>query len=119
MTENKRLSANFTEAEFRCRGTGRLPEGGMNPRLIEVLQAIRDHFGAPVTINSGFRSPEHNRAIGGSPNSQHLLGNAADFVVRGVHPHAVFDFLNPTHQGGLGRYNTFTHIDVRPTRARW
>ena len=117
--ENGRLSANFTEAEFRCRGTGRLPVGGMNPRLICALQEIRDRYGAPVIINSGYRSVEHNRAVGGSANSQHIHGNAADFVVRGVSPIQVFNDLNPNWPGGLGRYNTLTHIDVRPTRARW
>jgi hypothetical protein len=117
--EPGRLSANFTEAEFRCRGTGRLPAGGMNPRLIEALQAIRDRYGVPVIINSGYRSVEHNRAVGGSPNSQHIHGNAADFVVRGVCPLQVFRDLDPTWSGGLGRYNTFTHIDVRPNRTRW
>jgi uncharacterized protein YcbK (DUF882 family) len=91
----------------------------MNPRLICALQEIRDRYGAPVIINSGYRSVEHNRAVGGSSNSQHIHGNAADFVVRGVSPIQVFNDLNPTWPGGLGRYNTFTHIDVRPTRARW
>jgi hypothetical protein len=117
--DDGRLSANFRVDEFRCRGTGELPPGGMNPALIAVLQEIRDRYGVPVTINSGYRSRSHNALVGGSPRSQHLYGNAADFVVRGVDPHRVFDDLNGTWAGGLGRYRTFTHIDVRCTRARW
>ena len=116
---NGRLSANFTEAEFRCRCCGQLPRGGMSPALIVALQAIRDRYGVPVTVNSGYRCVVHNRAVGGSPNSQHLVGNAADFVVRGIPASRVFADLDPAHQGGLGRYNTFTHIDVRPNRVRW
>ena len=114
-----RLSANFTETEFRCRGSGALPLQGMDPRLIDALQSIRDHFGVPVTITSGYRSEAHNAAVGGSPNSQHRHGRAADFVVRGVCPLEVFRFLDGTWPGGLGRYRTFTHIDTRPQRARW
>jgi hypothetical protein len=113
------LSANFNEREFRCRGTGTLPPNGMCPKLIAALQRIRDHYGRPVTINSGFRSVSHNRSVGGAANSQHIHGTAADFGVQGVPPSEVFAWLNSTHPGGLGRYNTFTHIDTRPARVRW
>jgi hypothetical protein len=113
------LSKHFHENEFRCRGTGTLPPNGMDPKLIQALEAIRMHYGRPVTITSGYRSPSHNAAVGGAPNSQHVLGTAADFVVQGVSPAEVFRLLDPTHPGGLGRYSNFTHIDVRATRARW
>lgn len=113
------LSKHFHEREFRCKGTGTLPPKGMDPNLIRALEAIRTHYGRPVTITSGYRSPSHNAAVGGASNSQHVLGTAADFVVQGVSPAEVFKLLDPTHPGGLGRYSNFTHIDVRPNRARW
>jgi hypothetical protein len=113
------LSRNFNEREFACRHCGTLPPGGMNPRLIEGLQRIRDHYGVPVTINSGYRCPVHNTNVGGARNSQHLLGTAADFTVRGVSPAQVFRDLDPLWPGGLGRYSTFTHVDVRNGRVRW
>ena len=113
------LSPNFRASEFACRHCGQLPPNGMDPRLISTLQRIRDYTGQPVTINSGYRCPTHNRNVGGATNSQHLLGAAADFTVRGMSPSEVYAKLDPLWDGGLGRYNTFTHIDTRPTRTRW
>ena len=49
-----------------------------------MLEAVRAHFGAPVIVHSGYRCPELNAAIGGSPTSQHQKGEAADFHVSGV-----------------------------------
>ena len=46
-----------------------------------VLQPLRDYLGCPVIVSSGFRCAELNKKVGGRPNSQHLLGEAADFVV--------------------------------------
>lgn len=94
----------------------------MDPDLLELLEKVRTHFGdKPVTINSGYRCPTHNANIGGATNSQHLYGTAADIVVDGnkVLPSAVYAYLDPFHNGGLGSYDTFTHVDVRGSRARW
>ena len=51
---------------------------------IKVLQPLRDHYGRPVIITSGYRCEALNRAIGGSSTSQHMKGEAADFTVSGV-----------------------------------
>lgn len=93
--------------------------------LAEQLEVIREHFNAPVTINSGYRSEAHNAKIGGEPNSQHLLGKAADIVVEGISPDDVADAIEflidnkMIKQGGLGRYTSFTHYDIRGKKARW
>ena len=50
----------------------------------KVLQPVRDHFKQPVIISSGYRSIELNKAIKGSLNSQHCLGQAADFDIPGI-----------------------------------
>ena len=50
----------------------------------QVLQKVRDHFGKPVTVTSGYRSPELNKAIGGSTTSDHCKGMAADIEIAGV-----------------------------------
>ena len=49
-----------------------------------VLQPVREHFGKPVVISSGYRSPELCEAIGSSAKSQHAKGEAADFEIPGV-----------------------------------
>ena len=49
-----------------------------------VLQPVRNHFGKSVTVNSGYRSPEVNAAVGGSKTSDHCKGQAADIEIAGV-----------------------------------
>lgn len=53
------------------------------PKLAQLMEAVRIHLGVPITISSGFRSKALNDAIGGAPGSQHLTGQAADFIAPG------------------------------------
>jgi len=83
--------------------------------LMALLDAVR-RVGRPVTINSGYRSPTHNRTIGGSTNSLHMRGMAADIVVAGTAPADVARIARELGAGGVGVYRSFTHIDVGPRR---
>ena len=115
----KAISRHFKVREYRSRD-GADPIF-VSPRLVELVQNIRTHFGRPLIITSGYRTPRHNAAIGGAAHSQHLYGRAADIVVVGVSPEQVADYaecLMP-HSGGVGRYRSFTHVDVRADKARW
>ena len=91
------------------------------PRLVMVLESIRARFGAAVTINSGYRTPEYNAKVGGVACSQHCYGMAADIVVKGQTPETVAAFARTLmlDWGGVGVYKSFTHIDVREARADW
>ena len=86
--KNKRISENFTLGELVRTDTGlrNVPGSAAVKNLQFVvdnfLQPLRDHFGKPIFVTSGFRSAAVNKAIGGSKNSQHLKGEAIDFVVR-------------------------------------
>jgi len=112
-----KLTENFSRSEFCCKcGCG---FDDINQTIVDLLQQVRDFFDAPVKITSGCRCPEHNKTVGGSPNSQHLLGTAADFKVRHVPPSVVHEFCEGLNPGGLGSYPTFTHMDCRHGRARW
>ena len=86
-----------------------------------VLQEAERWFGKPVHMNSGCRCEEHNRDEGGVPNSQHLLGRAADFYIEGIDASMVYDYLDKLYPDrfGVGKYTTFTHVDTRANRARW
>ena len=114
------LTKNFSRREFACKcGCG---YDGVNPSIVFALQIIRDHFDAPITISSGCRCGKHNKAEGGHPNSKHLFGIACDFVVEGVCPSDVADFIDDYFGGnnGIGRYRDFTHFDTgTDKRARW
>ncbi len=87
--------------------------------MVRKLQLFRDRLGKPITITSGYRCPAHNKAVGGAKESQHLLGKAADIVVKGMSPATVAEHAEAIGFGGIGRYATFTHVDVRAGRARW
>lgn len=86
--------------------------------LAHRLQVIRTFFAKPLIINSGFRTPEHNKEVGGASKSLHLQGKAADIVIEGVRPYAIQEALEDW-DGGLGLYKTFTHVDIRGHKARW
>ena len=86
--------------------------------LANRLQVLRDLLGKPIHINSGYRSPAHNKAINGASDSFHLKGMAADIVVPGMTAAEVQKFLK-NWSGGLGSYKDFTHIDIRANKARW
>lgn len=116
---NLKLSKNFRVREFAC-------TDGSDPvfvavELVEVLQKIRDHFGKAVKITSAYRTPTHNKKVGGEAYSQHLYGMACDIKISGVSPKKVAEYAEKLlpRNGGIGIYGTFTHIDVRANKSRW
>jgi uncharacterized protein YcbK (DUF882 family) len=114
------VSTHFLRKEFECRcGCG---FDTVDAELIRVLEDLRRClFNNPIKINSGCRCKKHNAAIGGTPGSMHLVGKAADIVVVDVDPATVADCLEDKYPDkyGIGRYATWTHIDVRPEPYRW
>ena len=116
------LTTNFSRSEFACRcGCG---FDRVDPRLVAWLQDLRDTLGSPIVVNSGCRCTRHNRAVGGSPTSQHLAGRAADIRAPGVRLAELYRLAELHRQaeaGGIGVYpdGGFVHLDVRGRRARW
>ncbi|MCT4507844.1 MAG: D-Ala-D-Ala carboxypeptidase family metallohydrolase [Tepidibacter sp.] len=131
-----KITKNFNIKEFRCKGNGEILLNQEVIEHIQRLQKFRDWYNRPMTINSGFRTVEYNRKVGGAKASQHLKGLATDIAL----PREFYSF-NKTRQdefldhikqkwfelcdengvnGGVGIYKTFIHLDSRTTkRAFW
>ena len=121
------MTKNFHINEFQSRCGTPMPES-VRQNIIELavnLQVLRDEIKLPITIASGYRSPEHNARIKGAKNSQHIHGRAADIKVSGMTPVEVAKVIErlisegKMLQGGIGIYRTWVHYDTRRTRARW
>lgn len=118
------LSKHFSAHELACKGKNCCGNTcAMNPKAIEALEEFRELVGVPFSPNSAFRCNRHNERIQGSKNSQHTKGFAIDIPLlegftidrMAVAAESIPAFLN----GGIGKYPTFLHIDVRNGKSRW
>lgn len=135
-----KVTPHFSVSEFarRPRPEAGFPQGAPYPPewvqgrlrpLCEALEVIRAALGGrAVKVGSGYRDEAYNKAIGGARASQHMAGRAADVTVAGVNARNVHNVvLSLCMEGklpmvkGLGRYEKFTHVDVRPGTklVRW
>lgn len=107
----------FSNREFscRCRKCSGLPEGGMNAELTDRLDALREEYGYPIMVSSGYRCPDHNKAVGGVSNSLHVQGRAADLYVDGNYQDFYDLVIESRLFDGVGYYpdEEFVHVDVR------
>lgn len=113
----------FSRKEFACKcgNCGGFP---VEPdlKMVRVADAIRERLGVPVGVNSGVRCKNHNAAVGGVSNSQHVYGTAADLgkpscVTVAEMAAIAEDVMGNT--GGIGIYSWGIHIDSRKTKSRW
>ena len=106
---------NFSPAEIACRGTGKLL---VNEPALDKLQALRDRLGKPLIVRSAYRSPEHNRAVGGATRSKHLDGAAFDIAMANHEPVAFEAAAREVGFIGFGFYprSGFIHVDLGPAR---
>ena len=87
-------------------------------RLAELLEQVRKHFGKPISINSGYRSPELNQAVGGQKKSQHLLGCAADIRVSVMTTYEIVKAIIQTDiqfDQMIREFDSWVHISVPNT----
>ena len=113
----------FNYSEFDSpdvQGSGQL----MDKTLLEMLDEVRDKFDKPIHINSGFRTPAHNEAVGGkmpdengNGGSSHLKGLAVDIAIR--HSRMRFKLISALFEVGINRIgiaDNFIHIDIDPDK---
>ena len=121
-----KLTTNFNLSEFQCKCGCKMPafvEENIK-ELAENLQVLRDTVGR-LDLTNAYRCREHNADVGGATNSQHLTGKAADIKSKTIKPSEIAGTVDDLMKnekfklGGVGIYNTFTHVDIRGTRARW
>jgi uncharacterized protein YcbK (DUF882 family) len=128
-----RISRNFTVAEMtvsaaaaRAGRTVELAEH-VRPNLErlceEILEPLRASLRKPIVVISGYRPPWLNRLVGGSPRSQHMVGEAADIIVPGLTPRDVCERIVklelPFHQLILEfPPQGWVHVSVAPQGAR-
>ena len=97
LTKNFHLSEFLVSQTASRQGINNIPNQTQiaNLKLLaeKVLQPLRDHYQLPVSISSGYRSPALNRAVGGSPSSQHMTGQAADFQIPSIDNYTVAKWI--------------------------
>lgn len=109
---------NFSPAEMACKGTGRLK---LDEDAMDKLQALRDLMGVPFSVTSAYRSPEHNKKVGGAPKSKHMEGIAFDISMKNMYPSQFIAAAKKVGFTSFGTYpkSNFIHIDTREVPATW
>jgi hypothetical protein len=100
------------------------PPRALWPSLLAVTRVAdeaRHRLGKPLRINSAYRNAAYNRAIGGASASIHMRGGALDLSGSPATLHRILTEMRAEglFRGGIGRYKTFTHVDVRGKNADW
>jgi len=112
---------NFDWKEFYCPEEKELRVSDLTLFHIGLLQKLREQFGNPLKVNSGYRSREHNRRVGGAKRSMHLEF-ATDIAPTKNNTMDVLDEIAGLAEdlgfSGIGRYKTFVHLDCRDFIAR-
>ncbi len=105
---------NFTVDELKCKCCGIF---GMKPAFLEKLQEYRDLWARPMVINSAYRCANHNKAVGGHANSEHMQGIAVDVQCAPQDRFKMVEIAVALGFKGIGIYPDRVHIDYRLGRG--
>lgn len=110
----------FTPDELRCKHTGKL---AMDPGFMARLDTLRERFGAPLVITSGYRDPSHPAEQSKAEPGTHSQGIAVDIAIRGEAAVRLLELALPLGFRGIGVQqkgpSRFLHLDTRQTPAMW
>lgn len=106
----------FSPREIACKGTGSIR---INEDALDKLQALRNLLNKPLILTSAYRSPEHNKRVGGAKHSLHMKGIAFDVRMDNHDPHEFEAAARAVGFTGFGYYrkNGFMHIDTGDARS--
>ena len=109
------LSEHFSRAEMACKCCHGLPVNGISQALLDGLEKLRTAIGnKPINVTSGYRCRHHNFEIGGTSDSQHVIGCAADIWVDGYSAYYLGSVCREIFDGvGVYLVADFVHVDMR------
>jgi peptidoglycan hydrolase-like protein with peptidoglycan-binding domain len=115
------VGRHFTVAEFAA---GDSDEVKIGSEIVGYLDDIREHFGSPVTIISGYRTDALNKQMGGAKDSYHLKGQAADISIGGIAPKEIAVYAESVGVPGIGLNDYedgegYVHLDSRKVKRYW
>lgn len=116
---NTEITNHFKVKEFACRDGS--PIVFVESYLVVLLEILRRKIKKPVIITSGYRTPEHNKKIGGAKYSYHMRGCAADIIVKGMTPKEIaktLDKIVPDDSCGIIVEESWVHFDTRSNKYR-
>ena len=124
-----KISKNFTLQEFLVTNTGLNNQltsdalANIEYLVQKLLQPLRDAYGKPIRITSGYRSVEVNKAVGGSTTSQHMKGQAVDIVADDNKAlfdliKSNFDFDQLIWECGTDKQPAWVHVSIKKTGNR-
>jgi len=128
MSINKQVTDHFLYTDCMCPCCDRLVITPLFFSHMEKLEELRQICDFPIMINSGHRCPAHNAIVGGVLRSWHMkfATDTRPAWVPGMDDEEylkrlekMYNTANKLEFGGLGKYTTFIHSDMRPVRARW
>lgn len=115
---NEQISRHFRAKEFACKDGCKFVL--ISKILLQLLERLRERIGEEIYINSGFRTPNHNKAVDGALLSYHQYGMAADIRAKTKSPKELYNLLDEMMKGwgGLELHQTFVHVDTREREWR-